>query len=105
LAGKGIGSIGSPVSAADAKRLIGKASHAPHGRGEETIVDTTARRVWQIEPSQFVLGNAEWNTHVGAIVDAIEREFRIGQKVNAQRKTPFCSISSKLPIVHRALCQ
>ena len=44
---KGDSSIGSPVSAADAKRLIAKASQAPYGRGEETIVDPKVRRVWQ----------------------------------------------------------
>ena len=81
---KGDGSIGSPVSAADAKRLIAKASQAPYGRGEETIVDPKVRRVWQIEPSQFVLRNAEWDAHVAAIVDAVKQEFGIRQKVNAQ---------------------
>ena len=54
----------------------------PYGRGEATIVDTDVRRVWQIEPSQFVLRNAEWNTHVAAIVDAVKQEFGIRQKVN-----------------------
>ena len=81
---KGTGSIGSPVSAADSKRLVAKASLAPYGRGEETIVDPKVRRVWQLEPSQFVLRNAEWNAHLNAIVDAVKREFGIRQKVNAQ---------------------
>ena len=48
---KGVGAIGTPVSAADAKRLISKATQAPYGRGEKTLVDTNVRRVWQIEPS------------------------------------------------------
>jgi hypothetical protein len=81
---KGVGSIGCPVAAADAKRLIAKATQAPYGRGEETIVDTNVRRVWQIEPSQFSLRNAEWNTHVAAIVDAVKLEFGIRQKVSPQ---------------------
>ncbi|MFI5461393.1 MAG: 2OG-Fe(II) oxygenase [Isosphaerales bacterium] len=79
---KGVGSIGSPVSAADAKRLIAKATQAPYGRGEETIVDPNVRRVWQIDPSQFSLRNAEWSTHVTAIVDAIKLEFGIREKVS-----------------------
>jgi hypothetical protein len=37
---KGVGAIGSPVSAADAKRLIARATQAPYGSGEETIVGT-----------------------------------------------------------------
>ncbi len=81
---KGIGSIGTPVSAADAKRLVAKASLAPYGRGEETIVDPNVRRVWQLEPAQFVLRNTAWNAHVAAIVDAVKAEFGIRQKVSAQ---------------------
>ena len=68
---EGAGSIGCPVSAADAKRLIAKATQAPYGRGEATIVDTDVRRVWQIEPSQFALRNPEWNTHLTTIVDSL----------------------------------
>src|SRR5260370_27311353 len=74
---EGIGSIGFPVAAADAERLIAKATQAPYGRGEATIVATDVRRVWQIEPSEFVLRNAEWNTHVATIVDAVKEEFGI----------------------------
>jgi hypothetical protein len=81
---KGAGSIGTPLSTADAKRLIAMASQAPYGRGEETIVDPKVRRVWQLEPSQFVLRNAEWNSHIAAIVEAVKQEFGMRQKVNAQ---------------------
>ena len=54
-----VGEVGVPVSVADAKRLIKQAAQAPYGRGEETIVDPKVRRVWQLEPSQFALRNAE----------------------------------------------
>src|SRR5262249_31940757 len=78
---EGVGSIGSPVTAADAKRLIARATQAPYDRGEATIVDTNVRRVWQIEPSQLTLRNPEWNTFVAGIVDAVKREFGIRPKV------------------------
>jgi len=81
LAVKGVGSIGFPVSAADAKGLIANATRAPYGRGEETVVDTNVRRVWQIDPSQISLRNAEWSTHVTAIVDAVRLAFGIREKV------------------------
>ena len=80
---KGVGPIGFPVTPADAQRLIAKATQAPYGRGEATIVDTDVRRVWQIEPSQFTLRNSEWQTFVATIVDAAKREFGIHQKVSA----------------------
>lgn len=81
---EGVGDIGVPVSAADAKRLIAAAAQAPYGRGEQTIVDTKVRRVWQLEPDQFALRNAEWKSCVALIVDAVRREFGIAQKVDAQ---------------------
>jgi hypothetical protein len=80
---KGVGSIGTPVTEEDARRLIAVATQAPYGRGEETIVDTDVRRVWQIEPSRFSLRNAEWNAHVEAIVADVKEEFGIPRKVNA----------------------
>jgi hypothetical protein len=81
---EGVGAIGSPVTAADAKRLIARATQAPYGRGAATIVDTKVRRVWQIEPSQLTLRNPEWNTFVAGIVDAVKREFGIRPKVVPQ---------------------
>ena len=72
-----IGAIGSPISAVDAKRLIAKATQAPYGRGEETIVDTNVRRVWQLEPSQFGLENSEWDVQIAAVVEAIREDFVI----------------------------
>ena len=76
-----IGNVGVPLSAADAKRLIKKASQAPYGRGEETIVDTNVRRVWQLEPQQFALRNAAWAEFVGRIVQSVQTEFGIRTKV------------------------
>ncbi len=81
---EGVGTVGMPLSAADAKRLIAAAEQAPYGRGEETIVDKKVRRVWQIEPSTFQLRNAAWADHLAAIVAEVKREFGIAQPVNAE---------------------
>ena len=80
---KGVGSIGTPVSPADAKRLIGAATQAPYGLGEKTVVDLKVRRVWQLEPPQFSLRNPDWHKHVAEIVAAVTSDFGIGQKVEA----------------------
>lgn len=81
---KGIGSIGIPVAPADAKRIIGKASQAPYGRGEATIVDTDVRRVWQLQPAQFELRNTAWSEAVANVVDAVRRDLGIHGKVTAE---------------------
>src|SRR4029079_7834932 len=79
-----VGTIGSPISAPDAKRLIAKATQASSGRGKETMVNATARRVWQLEPSQFRLENSEWDAQIAAIVEAVSQDFGIQQKVRAE---------------------
>jgi predicted 2-oxoglutarate/Fe(II)-dependent dioxygenase YbiX len=81
---EGVGSIGVPVVPADAKRVIGKASQAPYGRGEATIVDTDVRRVWQLESSQFSLRNDAWSEALAGVVDAVKRDFGIRGKVTAE---------------------
>ena len=78
---EGLGEIGVPVSAADAKRLISKASQAPFGRGEETVVDTSVRRVWQLEPGQLSLSNPEWEPFVAGIVEAVRTDLGVPHKV------------------------
>ncbi len=81
---QGLGPIGVPVAPADAKRIIGKASQAPYGLGEATIVDTEVRHVWQLEHSQFELRNAAWSEAVASVVDAIKRDLGIRGKVTAE---------------------
>ncbi len=74
---KGLGEVGVPVSAADAKRLISKASQAPFGRGEDTVVDTRVRRVWQLEPRQVSLLNPDWEPFVANIVETVRTDLGI----------------------------
>ncbi len=78
---EGIGNVGVPISAADARRLIERASQAPYGRGEQTIVDTNVRRVWQLEPQRFALRNAAWSAFMDGIVETVRKEFGIDKKV------------------------
>lgn len=79
----GVGDVGLPVSAATAKKLIRQASQAPYGRGEDTVVDTSIRKVWQVEPSKFVLTNPQWDEFITDIVGAVVEEFAINGRVQA----------------------
>lgn len=73
----GAGTIGMPVSAEDARRMIAVADQAPYGRGAETIVDTDVRRVWQIDPSRFALRNPGWDAQVGELMAAVKQRFAL----------------------------
>ena len=59
---KGLGFVSLPLPKSQAKKLIKLSEQAPFGRGEDTIVDTTVRNVWQLSPEQFELTNPEWDT-------------------------------------------
>lgn len=50
-----VGPIGLPLSESQAKALIAKAHQAPFGKGSSTIVDTSVRNTWEINPDQFQL--------------------------------------------------
>ncbi|RXW12377.1 hypothetical protein EST38_g13476 [Candolleomyces aberdarensis] len=60
----GVGLIGLPLSERDAKVVISHASQAPFGRGDQTIVDTTVRDTWEIEPASVKFQNPKWEQYV-----------------------------------------
>lgn len=70
------------VGRSDARILIRHASQAPYGRGEETIVDTDVRRVWQVESAKISFRNPGWNSFLAGIVKTVCGEFGIERKVN-----------------------
>lgn len=56
----GLGPLSFPIPSSQAKALIALASRAPYGRGEDTIVDTAVRNVWQISPDSINLYGKSW---------------------------------------------
>ncbi|MCY2965221.1 MAG: 2OG-Fe(II) oxygenase [Planctomycetota bacterium] len=67
----GMGSVGLPLTAAEAGRLKKHCVQAPYGKGEETLVDTKVRRVWKLSPDRFELTNPGWNDTLAAISAAV----------------------------------
>lgn len=45
---EGVGVISFPVLESQARQIIDQASRAPHGRGEETLLDESVRKTWQL---------------------------------------------------------
>ena len=60
-----------PVPAAQAKALIKfTGEKAPYGRGEETLLDESVRRVWQVSPKQVKITGKGWaNTFRQIVTD------------------------------------
>lgn len=69
---KGVGPIGLPLSAAQAKELKKRCKQAPYGKGESTVVDTSVRRVWRLDPGEFSLTNEDWGEALAEIVGRAE---------------------------------
>ena len=77
----GVGNVGLPVSPTEAQKLIEQATQAPYGLGEETVVDTNVRRVWQIDPDKFSLRNSAWEKLISGICENIKSEFGIDKEL------------------------
>src|SRR5439155_203846 len=56
----GLGPVGLPLTARQANELKKHCDQAPYGKGEETLVDTSVRRVWRLTPDRFTLTNPDW---------------------------------------------
>lgn len=59
--------IGVPLGLQDAQKLINVARQAPFGKGEQTIVDTSFRNTWELNPSQFSLSE-KWQPYVDSLM-------------------------------------
>jgi hypothetical protein len=59
--------IGVPLGLQDAQKLINAARQAPFGKGEQTIVDTSFRNTWELNPSQFSLSE-KWQPYVDSLM-------------------------------------
>ena len=81
---EGVGPIGLPMGERQALQIAGVAGRAPYGKGDETLVDLSVRRVWQIEPGHLQFANPTWSESVDRIVAEVKAEFEIAQPVQAE---------------------
>ncbi|MEA3180701.1 MAG: hypothetical protein QOI59_4224 [Gammaproteobacteria bacterium] len=54
------GVLSFPVPSVQVEAIIAQCERAPYGRGCETILDTTVRKVWQLAPSRLDIGGKSW---------------------------------------------
>ena len=78
---EGIGEISLPIQPKEAKALIEVAEQAPYGRRDQTLLDTSVRRVWQIDASRFSLKSPLWEALLARIVGEVMA--RLGLKHKA----------------------
>lgn len=67
----GVGVLSFPVPGGQSKQIIQQAERAPYGRGSETILDTSVRKVWQLKPSQVRIHGKSWDNTLTQIVASV----------------------------------
>jgi len=66
---EGAGLLSFPVPAAQVQDVIRVATRAPYGRGEQTVVDESVRRVWQVPADLVKVGGRSWDATLAQILD------------------------------------
>ncbi|EXJ91766.1 hypothetical protein A1O3_00316 [Capronia epimyces CBS 606.96] len=49
-----------------------RARQSPFGKGAETVVDTSVRKSWQLDPTQFSLRNPKWKAMMDQILQKVD---------------------------------
>ncbi|KDN63793.1 putative 2OG-Fe(II)oxygenase superfamily protein [Colletotrichum sublineola] len=62
-----VGPIGLPLQEPQIRQVIDKAIQAPFGKGSKTIIDTTVRNTWELDPKQFELRSPRWGSDLQRI--------------------------------------
>lgn len=80
-----VGGITLPLDPLQARRLIEKAHQAPYGKGSETIVDTSVRNTWELNPEEhFEFKNPEWNAHLKRCCARVATDLGVHSPVSAE---------------------
>ncbi|KAJ3458590.1 hypothetical protein MRS44_012699 [Fusarium solani] len=80
----GVGDIATPLSEFQACQMIAKAHQAPYGKGSDTIVDTSVRNTWELDPSQFELRDPTWTAQVQVLCKQVAKTLGINGTIKAE---------------------
>ena len=78
------GYVGVPVCDCQAKAIKAVCAQAPFGRGQETIVDTTVRNTWELDPSQFTITNPQWSSQLENLATVVKKELGCDPKLSVK---------------------
>ncbi len=66
-----VGLLSFPVPESQVAAVLSCSELAPYGRGSETILDTSVRKVWQLAPSKLEIGGKSWPKTLRQILSAV----------------------------------
>jgi predicted 2-oxoglutarate/Fe(II)-dependent dioxygenase YbiX len=82
-----VGTLSFPLQEAQTAALVAAAERAPYGRGEQTVVDTSVRRVWQIDAARVRIGGRSWTESLRRVLAEVARG--LGCEGAAIRAEPY----------------
>lgn len=69
-----LGPIALPLEKRQAAALKKQSRQAPYGKGTQTVVDTSIRRVWEVDAEKVTFANPEWAGVVQKAVEVVQSE-------------------------------
>ncbi|KAI0135634.1 hypothetical protein F4814DRAFT_401952 [Daldinia grandis] len=57
-----------PLVPRDAETIRSVSREAPFGKGDETVVDTSVRKTWELDHTQFTFANPAWQAYVASLL-------------------------------------
>jgi hypothetical protein len=81
---EGVGPIALPLLPAQAAALVAVADAAPYGPGEETLVDPSVRRTWQIAPDRVRIQGRNWQRTLDAILTRVAEGLGVDEPIDAE---------------------
>ncbi|KAL8893888.1 MAG: hypothetical protein Q9192_004827, partial [Flavoplaca navasiana] len=72
-----IGIVRLPLSEDDAQAIVKTSHKAPFGKGNETLVDDSVRKTWQIDAINFRILNKAWQPCMDRILECVTAELGI----------------------------
>ncbi|WQF83243.1 Putative prolyl 4-hydroxylase alpha subunit, Fe(2+) 2OG dioxygenase domain-containing protein [Colletotrichum destructivum] len=79
-----VGPIIMPLPVHQIRQMIGMAAQAPFGKGSETLVDTTVRNTWELDPKYFKLRSPRWGSDLQKICGVVAHDLGVKLPVNAE---------------------
>lgn len=84
-----------PLVTRDADTIKSKCEQAPFGRGDDTVVDESVRKTWQLDPSLFRCSNPAWPAFLDTVLQ--EAVQKLGMYVPGIRNQTRVSYSLTTP--------
>lgn len=54
------GSVGLPLATRDAEAISRICRQSPFGKGDQTVIDTSVRKTWELDKTEFRCQNPAW---------------------------------------------